>query len=210
VVTFDEVHLAAAPDRVEPGSPNTVGVLAMAVAMKQMMAAGMEHLDRHERELTTYALQRMGTVPGLRLYGSTDPERTADRVGVIPFNLGDLPHALVAAILAEEWGVGRDGCFCAHPYVMHLMGVEGEAFERCRDRVLAGDRSEVPGLVRMSLGLYNTHSDIDALVGALEHIARGEYREGYRLDSATGEYHHPDYRPDYALFYPLAAVLSDR
>ncbi|MFZ5826465.1 MAG: aminotransferase class V-fold PLP-dependent enzyme [Bacillota bacterium] len=194
VVGHGELHLTTGPDRLEPGSPNTLGVIALAAAMETLMAQSMEQVDAHERHLTTYALERLRQVEGIQLYGSDDPARTADRVGVIPFNLGDLPHGLVAAILAQEWGIGvRSGCFCAHPYVTHLLGVRGEAYEQFRDRALAGDRADIPGMVRVSFGCYTTEAEVDLLVEALHRIARGEYRQGYRLDPATGEYSHPDY-----------------
>lgn len=194
VVGHGELHLTTGPDRLEPGSPNTLGIVALAAAMEALMARGMAFIDAHERHLTTYALERLRQVEGIQLFGSDDPARTADRVGVIPFNLGELPHGLVAAILAQEWGIGvRSGCFCAHPYVTHLLGVRGEAYARFRDRALAGDRTEIPGMVRVSFGCYTTAADVDLLAEALERIARGEYRQGYRMDPATGEYSHPDY-----------------
>lgn len=194
VVGHGEIHLATGPDRLEPGSPNTLGIIAMAAAMEVLMARGMDSVDAHERRLTAYALEQLRQVPGLRLFGSDDPARTADRVGVIPFNVGELPDGLVAAILAQEWGIGvRNGCFCAHPYVTHLLGVGPEEYERFRDRALAGDRREMPGMVRASFGCYTTEAEIDVLVEALQRIARGEYRDGYRLDASTGEYSHPEY-----------------
>lgn len=205
VVTPTEVYWAEAPDRVEPGSPNVVGTLAMAQAARAMLSVGMAELDRHERELTAYALQRMAEVPGLKIYGSADPDRTHDRLGVIAFNLGDLPHGLVAAILALEGAIGvRNGCFCAHPYVLHLLGVKEEEFVRLRDEVLGGSKANVPGMVRASFGAYSTHADVDALVALLHRIARGEYRAGYVQDPHTGDFSHPDFQPDYAEYFGFA------
>lgn len=87
---------------------------------------GMAWVAREEMALTAYALRQLQTVPGLRLYGDSDPARVDERVGVIPFNLDGVPHALVAAILGYEGGIGvRNGCFCAHPYVVHLLGLDG-------------------------------------------------------------------------------------
>ena len=139
IVTDDEVHWAGLPDREEAGSPNVVGAVAMAVAARTLMAAGMESIERHESDLTTYALDRMRSVPDIHFYGETDPRRTDDRIGVISFNLGSLHHALVAAILAYEGGIGvRNGCFCAQPYVMRLLGLGAADQARWRRAQLAG------------------------------------------------------------------------
>ena len=102
IVTPDEVHWAGLPDREEAGSPNVVGAVATAAAARALMDTGMENVERHEAWLTTYALERLQSLPGISLYGATDPHRTHDRVGVIAFNLAAIHHALVAAILGYE------------------------------------------------------------------------------------------------------------
>lgn len=204
MVSPDEVFLAGAPDRLEPGSPNVPGTIALAKAMAVLMERGMENLERHEEELTAYALRRMQEVPGIRIYGSADPGRTSDRLGVITFNVGDLPHGLVAAILAQEGGIGvRNGCFCAHPYVVGLLGLTEAEYAQHRTAILRGERAQVPGMVRASFGVYTTTDDVDALVTMLHRIAAGDYRSGYVLDPRTGEYTHPEYQPLYEHYFSL-------
>jgi hypothetical protein len=101
-------------------------------------------------------------------YGETDPRQTDDRIGVISFNLAGLHHALVAAILAYEGGIGvRNGCFCAQPYVMRLLDLGAADQDRWRRAQLAGDKTGRPGMVRVSLAAYNTSEDVDALVEML-------------------------------------------
>jgi hypothetical protein len=108
---------------------------------------------------------------------------------VVPFNLGGVPHALVAAILSDEHGIGvRSGCFCAHPYVTRLLRLSAREVAAARKRLAADDWSRTPGLVRASFGLYNTVAEIDALCGALAAIARGEHAYEYGLDPRSGEY----------------------
>jgi cysteine desulfurase / selenocysteine lyase len=115
-------------------------------------------------------------------------------LGVISFQLDGIHHAKVAAILAFEHGIGvRDGCFCAHPYILHLLQVNGEAYERFKQQVLNQDRSEVPGLVRVSFGCYNTHEEVDYLLQALGCILRGEYHQDYVLDKMSGSYYPKGY-----------------
>jgi selenocysteine lyase/cysteine desulfurase len=189
VVTLDSVHWAGVPDRDEAGSPNVVGAVAMAAAAKTLMDVGMETIAAHEAELVAYALEQLGRLPGVTIYGEKDPARAKERVGVIPFNLAGVSHFLLAAILGYEGGIGvRSGCFCAHPYVVHLLALNEEESMTWRDQLLAGDRSHMPGMVRMSFGCYNNAGDIDRLVALVEKIARGEYGGDYRLEPATGEY----------------------
>jgi selenocysteine lyase/cysteine desulfurase len=140
----------------------------------------MESVARHETVLTAYALERLRTVPGITLYGETDPARTGDRVGVISFNIRSVPHALVAAILGYEAGIGvRSGCFCAQSYVAGLLGIDPS--DRARRR--AGR----PGMVRMSLGLYNTVEDVDALVAMLQRISNDDYEGEYSSLPGSGD-----------------------
>lgn len=207
VVTLDEVHWAGVPDREEAGSPNVVGAVAMAVAARTLMEVGMDAVAAHEEHLIAYALERLRDVPGLRLYGETDPARAAEKVGVIPFNLDGVSHFLTAAILGYEGGIGvRSGCFCAHPYVVHLLHLSDDESHRWRDQLLAGDKSEMPGMVRASFGCYNHTGDVDRLVEMLQRIAHGDYHGDYVLDRASGEYHPRGFEElldEYFLLEPL-------
>ena len=189
IVTPTEVHWAGLPDREEAGSPNVIGAVTMAVAAETLMSAGMDAIAQHEATVTTYALERLRSVPGIVIYGDIDPPALADRVGVVAFNLGSMPHGLVAAILGYEGAIGvRSGCFCAQSYVAHLLGrAEGQRGSWLPEQVAAW-RAERPGMVRLSLGLYNTIDDVDALVEMLKRIARGDYQGRYRRTPASGDY----------------------
>jgi selenocysteine lyase/cysteine desulfurase len=149
----------------------------------------MAKIAQHEAELTAYTLERLSSVPGIKIYGDTDHGASGDRLGVIPFNLKDMPHGLVAAILGTEWGIGvRSGCFCAHPYVTHLLDLDKKQLNDFKDDVRRGDRSTMPGFVRVSFGLYNTNDEVDKLAEALRAIATGGYHGKYKQDIQTGDY----------------------
>ncbi len=203
-VTLDAVAWSEPPERDEAGSPNVVGAVALAAAIKALGAIGMEAIARHEAELTAYTLERLKAIEGIRLYGDTDPRSTAKRLGVIPFTVEGLSHFLVAAILGTEWGIGvRHGCFCAHPYLIHLMGVSEAETAQVRADILAHNRGEMPGLVRISFGMYNTIDEVDVLVEALSHITRGEYRGRYEQDIRSGEYSAVGWNPDLTRYFKL-------
>lgn len=189
IVTPTDVQWAGLPDREEAGTPNVVGALAMAVAAQTLMDAGMDSVTRHEAALTAHALEQLRSVPGITIYGERDPARCDERVGVITFNVGAVPHALVAAILGYEAGIGvRSGCFCAQSYVAHLLGLDPVEQARRQREHLAGDRSRRPGMVRLSLGLYSTVDEVDALVAMVQRIAREDYHGDYYQVPETGDY----------------------
>jgi len=209
VVTLDEVHWAGTPDREEAGSPNVVGALAMAVAAEALMQVGMDSIAEHEAELAALALRRLGAIEGIRIYGETDPARVEERVGVIPFSLQGVSHFLVAAILGYEGGIGvRSGCFCAHPYVVHLLQLDAEEAVTWRTQLLAGDRTNMPGMVRMSFGCYNSADDVERLAEMLKRIARSDYLGEYQLDSSSGEYIPAGYEDPLAESLPFLRALK--
>ena len=106
------------------------------------------------------------------------------------FTVDGVPHALVAARLAAENAIGvRHGCFCAHPYLMRLLGHTREDVHRYRDQVRHGDRSAMPGAVRASAGINTTEQDVARLLTAVARIAGGDPPPvPYRQDPHTGDY----------------------
>lgn len=195
-VTDTDVAWADVPARDEAGTPNVVGAVALAAATQALQRIGLDQIATHEGALTAYALQRMQQVPGLRVYGNTDPARAHERLGVVPFTLDGVDHRLVAAILSCEYGIAvRNGAFCAQPYVRHLLGPDAAD--------LACGSTEPPmGLVRISFGLANTLADVDALVDALAAIARHTYRGSYALNE-HGAYRAPSWQPRLTDYFSL-------
>ena len=189
IVTLDEVHWAEPPERDEAGSPNVVGAVALAASIRILSDVGMDVIAAHEMALTRHALCQLNRLEGVQIYGSVDTDRLDDRLGAIAFEVEGVPHAKVAAILGFEGGIGvRNGCFCAHPYLLKMLAVSGERYQAYKEQVLNHDRSDLPGLVRVSFGCYNTREEIDALVAMLERILRGDYQGDYVLHKATGDY----------------------
>jgi selenocysteine lyase/cysteine desulfurase len=209
IVTLEDVVWAAPPDRDEAGSPNIIGAIALAAAIYQLERVSMLALADHEAHLTTYALERLLEIPELMVFGDSNPERSSERLGVIPFNLQGYSHFLVAAILGHEYGIGvRNGCFCAHPYILHLLGLNQEEANEVRDQIQAGDRSDMPGLVRVSFGLYNSTNEIDELIESLFHILRGEYAGNYLQDPASGEYFPEGWDPEFDRFFSIPDLID--
>ena len=196
-VTPTDVEWAGLPDREEAGSPNVVGAIAMAVAGNTLSSIGLDRLARHEAALTAHALATLDAIPGVTVYPSSYPSAdcassdagAGTRLGVVPFTVAGVPHAMVAAILGYEAGIAvRSGCFCAQQYVSQLLGLasgDADAMRRARLSDLHHNR---PGMVRASLGAFNTAADIEALGEMLWRIGRRDYRGTYRQDAETGDY----------------------
>ena len=138
------------PWKFEAGTPNVAGVIGLGAAVDYLIGIGMKSVREHERELTTYALERLASVNNLIIYGL---EKAEKRGGVISFNIvnekGQVaihPHDL-ASILDAEGIATRSGHHCAQPLM----------------RVL-----DIPAAARISFNIYNTKEEIDKLIPAIE------------------------------------------
>jgi selenocysteine lyase/cysteine desulfurase len=190
LVDLDEVVWSAPPDREEAGSPNVVGAVALQAAMEELTAIGWRDVAEHDAGLTARLRGGLAAIPGVRLLGPP-PDRQG--LPLATFTVEGLPHSLVAARLAAEFGIGvRHGCFCAHPYVIRLLGLTPEETEGFRRDVRRGDRHAIPGAVRASAGLSTSDEDVDRLLEAVTLLADGMPPPvPYHQDPATG-----DFRPD--------------
>ena len=176
LVDLDEVIWTEPPEREEAGSPNVVGAVAFGTAMDELERIG---LGRHRgpRGCALVAAPRRAASHRRRPRAGAARRVTTVRDGlaVAAFTVEGMHHALVAARLSAEFGIGvRHGCFCAHPYLIRLLGVGQAGVDRARAAVRRGDRSAIPGAVRASCGLGTSGDDVDALLDALRVLAAGE------------------------------------
>jgi selenocysteine lyase/cysteine desulfurase len=193
IVTVDGVIWADAPDRYEAGSPNVIGVVALAAACRALREVGMDTVAAHERRLAARLWSGLATVPGLRTL-SLWPGRL-DRVGVATFNLDGYRDPLLAAVLSAEHAIGvRHGCFCAHPLMTKLLDVPEATAARLYAELQAGGKPELPGAVRASIGIGTTAADVDRLLEALYAIAQ------------RGPHALYEHRSEHDEYVPLAAV----
>ena len=180
IVTWDDTVWADLPDREEAGSPNVIGAVALGVAIETLLELGFDEMLRHEVELGSALHARLSRIPGVGVLGEASPTTTAPRLGLASFVVEGLHHGLVAAALSHEWGIAvRNGCFCANPYVFHLLHMDKEAVEAVEGEVTSGHRKALPGAVRASLAPYNTSEELDRFVEAITHIARGRLKATY-------------------------------
>lgn len=199
LVDLDEVVWTEPPDREEAGSPNVVGAVALHAAIDELEAVGWPALVEHDSDLARRLREGLAGIPGVTLLG---PDLTIETLPVATFTVEGLPHGLVAARLSAEEAIGvRHGCFCAHPYLMRLLGLGRAEVAAYRRQLRDGDRSRVPGAVRASFGINGSAADVDRLCAAVGRLAAGEPAPiHYEQDPATG-----DFQPDAA----QAPWLSD-
>ena len=145
-VSKDDFKPATLPNKFEAGTPNIAGVVAFAVALEYLKQIGLENIHEHEMALTSYALEEMKKVPGIRLFGT---EHMQERGGVVSFLIdGVHPHD-IGSILDEEGIAIRAGHHCCEPFMK---------------------REGLPGTARASFYLYNGPEDVDALVLGLKKV----------------------------------------
>lgn len=145
-VSFDKVSFERPPLKFEAGTPDYIATHGLAVALDYLSSLGMDNIAKHEHELTTYALERMQAIPGMRIFGEA-----ARRDAVISFQVGHIHHMDMGTLL-DRLGIAiRTGHHCAQP-LMQRLGVLGTA--------------------RASFALYNTREEVDQLVAGIERVSR--------------------------------------
>jgi selenocysteine lyase/cysteine desulfurase len=191
LVDLDEVTWTDPPDREEAGSPNVIGAVALHAAIDELGRIGWDAIIDHDTRLHRRLRSVLAAIPGVVVLG---PDPTVPALPLATFTLTGTPHALVAARLSAEHGIGvRHGCFCAHPYLVRLLGLDSDQIARYWDAVRHHDRRHMPGAIRASAGLSTTDGDIDRLAAAVADIASGEPPPvAYRQDPHTGDFHVED------------------
>jgi selenocysteine lyase/cysteine desulfurase len=198
-VSLDHVVWADPPDRQEAGTPNILGMFAMAKAIQVMEKVGMDAVEAHERQLTSRLLSGLAEIPEVGVFGLKDPAMTEDRLGVVTFMVVNSNHPLVASVLSYEWGIAvRHGCFCAHPLIKRLLNITREQERLFEEEIRQGDRRHTPGAVRTSLGLHNTEEEVETFVEAMKVVAKQEWKGDYEQDISSGEYYPKGFEFDFS------------
>lgn len=165
VVTPEEVYWDDPPWKDEAGTPNIMGVIALAESLKKIKEIEIKKIAEYEQSLTYFTQKEMEKIPGVKLYNN----RNNRIVSIIPFNIEGLSHEETADILAQKYGIGvRNGCFCAQPYIQKLLNIS----QREIKKHIYKPHSLHPGLVRISFGMYNEKDEIDYLLQSIQEIQK--------------------------------------
>lgn len=181
MVTTESVIWAPASVRHQTGTWNVTGIIALASSLQTILDTGWERIYEHERELLSLAVAKLRVIPGIKTYVPWDVYITQGRIGTITFNLPPHHHALLSAILANEYGIeSRAGTICNHRLVRRWLKVTAAEQEAVERAIKGGNRLASYGIVRISLGLHNTTKDIERLVEALIKISQAGSGKSYR------------------------------
>ena len=148
-VSFEKTTFEKPPLKFEAGTPDYIATHGLAIAIDYMERLGMDNIERHERELTAYALQRLSAIDGMHIYGPHDQLHSHD--AVVSFNVGNIHHMDMGTLLDQLGIAVRTGHHCAQPLM---------------------DRLGVLGTVRASFALYNTKHEIDVLAEGIERVSK--------------------------------------
>jgi cysteine desulfurase/selenocysteine lyase len=143
-VTFDKTTYNKLPYKFEAGTPDIAGVIGLGSALKYVNGVGIENIGAHEQDLLEYATAKVSAIPGVRLIGTAK-----EKAAVVSFVIeGIHPHD-IGTILDQEGIAIRTGHHCSQPIM---------------------DRFGIPATARASFAIYNTRSEIDALVNGIKKV----------------------------------------
>lgn len=143
-VTFEKTEYADPPAKFEAGTPHIAGAVGLGAAIDYVQAIGFDAIAAHERDLMTYATERLGRINSLRIIGTSTTKSS-----VISFTLAGVHPHDIGTILDREGIAIRAGHHCAQPVM---------------------DRFEVAATARASFGIHNGRDDVDALVAGINKV----------------------------------------
>ncbi len=145
-VSFAGTTYAELPLKFEAGTPNYIGAIGLAEAIRYLGTLDADAVARHEEELTAYATRRLSAIEGVRIYGSQP-----GKCSIVSFT-ADGTHPYDLGMILDKTGVAvRTGTHCAEPVMAHY---------------------GITSMARASFALYNTHAEVDALIAGVERAIR--------------------------------------
>lgn len=151
-VSFEKSTFERPPLKFEAGTPDYIATTGLATALDYVSALGMDAIQKHEEELTRYAISQLQMIEGMKLFGvpSHADVTLLHHDAVISFQLRDIHHMDMGTLL-DRLGIAiRTGHHCAQP-LMNRLGVLGTS--------------------RASFALYNTKEEVDSLVAGIKRIS---------------------------------------
>lgn len=145
-VTWKKTTFERLPFKFEAGTPDYVATHGLATAIDYLQSIGMEVIADHEKELTRYCMEQLGTIDDMRFFGEAE-----FKDAVVSFLVGDIHHLDMGTLLDRLGIAVRTGHHCAQPLMARL---------------------GISGTVRASFALYNTKEEIDALVAGIYRISQ--------------------------------------
>jgi cysteine desulfurase/selenocysteine lyase len=136
------------PYKFEAGTPNIADAIGLGAAVDYLEGIGMANVRAHEKAITAYAIEQLSAIEGVTIYG---PKNAEERIGVVPFNYGEVHPHDVSQVLDQHGVAIRAGHHCAQPLMRRL---------------------DVVATARASFYIYNTFEEIDALADAIGEVGK--------------------------------------
>ena len=151
-VSFEKSTFERPPLKFEAGTPDYIATTGLAKALEYVTDLGMDAIQKHEEDLTRYAIMQLRQIEGMKLFGVTEDAdlTTLRHDAVVSFQLRDIHHMDIGTLLDRRGIAIRTGHHCAQP-LMNRLGVLGTS--------------------RASFALYNTRDEVDGLVAAIKRIS---------------------------------------
>ena len=145
-VSFEKTTFERLPFKFEAGTPDYIATHGLATAIDYIKALGIDNINKHERELTEYAMKRMREIEEIHIFGEAE-----NKDAVVSFLVGDIHHLDMGTLLDRLGIAVRTGHHCAQP-LMRRLGIQGT--------------------VRASFALYNTTEEIDMLIDGIKRVSK--------------------------------------
>lgn len=175
--------------REDGGTPPILQTIRAALAIRLKEEMGVANMLEREHELLKQVWAEFDAIPGLEILESG----VRERLGVISFTLKDLHYNLAVKMLNDLFGIQvRGGCACAGTYGHFLFGISQERSCEIVTKIDAGDLSEKPGWIRLSLHPTMTHAELHYILEGIRHLAENhrKYAGDYAADFVHGVFRH--------------------
>ncbi len=181
---FEDIEL-----REDGGTPGFLQAMraAMAIEVKEQMDTGL--MRARENELVAKAFEGFSKIKGVHILA----DNVKNRLGIFSFFIDNIHYNLMVKLFNDRFGIQtRGGCACAGTYGHFLLGVSPEESHRIAKQINAGDLSEKPGFVRVSLHPTMTNAELDCIIDAARLIVENidEWRKDYSYNNHTNEWVH--------------------
>jgi cysteine desulfurase/selenocysteine lyase len=144
VVSFEKTTYNTLPFKFEAGTPNYIGAIALAEALKYVSDLGIDNIASHEQQLLAYGTQKLRELGYIKVYGTA-----AQKSSILSFAIENV-HPFDAGMVLDKMGIAlRTGTHCAQPVMQHF---------------------GITGTIRASLALYNTTGEMDALIQGIQRV----------------------------------------
>jgi selenocysteine lyase/cysteine desulfurase len=159
------------------GEENAGGIAALGKALVLLQRIGMDVIQAEEQAMTSTVIKGLAQIEGVKIIGVSDTTspKFAERGAVVAYSLKDKISSGIAGELAMKGGIGiRFGCHCAHILVKHMLGVGPKLEKFQRLIVTVFPRLQLPGVLRVSMGIGNSEEEIDTFIRVFGEIAKKE------------------------------------